>query len=58
MFKIMSLRHHWTKNFSFPALFMSRLLAITAFLGFVYVFTIVISGFGIVGFGHVISLLS
>jgi hypothetical protein len=35
---IMSLRHHWTKNFSIPALFMPRLLAITAFPGFVYVF--------------------
>ena len=38
MFNIMSLRHHWTKNFSIPALFMPRLLAITAFPGFVYVF--------------------
>jgi hypothetical protein len=34
MFNIMSLRHHWTKNFSIPALFMPRLLAITAFPGF------------------------
>jgi hypothetical protein len=33
MFNIMSLRHHWTKNFSIPALFMPRLLAITAFPG-------------------------
>jgi hypothetical protein len=24
MFNIMSLRHHWTKNFSIPALFMDR----------------------------------
>ena len=38
MFTIMSLRHHWTKNFSIPALFMPRLLAITAFPGFVYEF--------------------
>jgi hypothetical protein len=35
---IMSLRHHRTKNFSIPALFMPRLLAITTFPGFVYVF--------------------
>ena len=34
----MSLRHHWTKNFSIPALFMPRLVTITAFPGFVYVF--------------------
>jgi hypothetical protein len=38
MFNIMSLRHHRTKNFSIPALFMPRLLAITTFPGFVYVF--------------------
>ena len=38
MFNLMSLRYHLIKNCSIPALFMPRLLTITAFPGFVNVF--------------------